>query len=131
MKIILVRGVPGSGKSTFAKNMFPDLKVVEADDYFYDANGVYTFNPKEIKNAHEDCLMRAEEELKKGNSVVVANTFTQLWEMDAYLNLAYRYDAEHVVYRLDGGFENVHGVPAEKVKQMKDRFQDYPGEIRV
>ena len=130
MKLILVRGIPGSGKSTFAKKNFPDLPVIEADDYFY-TDGEYKFNPSEIKKAHEDCKYRTEQELKKGNSVVVANSFTQLWEMDAYLDLAYKYDTELHVYRLEGNFQNIHGVPEEAVKRMKDRFEDYPGEIRV
>lgn len=130
MKLILVRGVPGSGKSTFAKKNFPDFPVIEADDYFYQ-DGEYKFDPSKISDAHKDCQYRTRKLLEAGRSVVVANTFTQLWEMDAYLDLAYKFDAELVVYRCKGNYTNVHGVPPEKVKQMQDRFQNYPGEIIV
>ncbi len=34
--LILLRGLPGSGKSTFAKTMWSELVVCEADDYFVD-----------------------------------------------------------------------------------------------
>lgn len=128
--LILVRGIPGSGKSTFARKNFPDLKVIEADDYFY-RDGEYKFNPEEISDAHKDCWFRTEQELKKGNSVVVANTFTQLWEMDKYLDLAYKYDTELKVFRCEGNFNNIHGVPEEVVELMKQRFENYPGEIKV
>ena len=48
-KLIILRGVPGSGKSTYAKNLIKYLTDVgftavsyEADTYFYDKDGNYT-----------------------------------------------------------------------------------------
>jgi adenylate kinase family enzyme len=38
--LILVRGVPGSGKSTYAKTLV-DWYAIEADQYFVRIDGVY------------------------------------------------------------------------------------------
>jgi uridine kinase len=56
--MIIVRGLPGSGKSTFAQETLeksPELVWVEADQFFTDSNGVYVFAPAKIKEAHTWC----------------------------------------------------------------------------
>jgi len=85
--IILVRGVSGSGKTTFA-NMISDI-VISADQFF-EKDGEYRFNPKHLGIAHEWCLQQAKAALieNPGKSVCVANTFTQMWEMAPYFDLA-------------------------------------------
>jgi hypothetical protein len=57
--------------------------------------------------------------------IVVSNTFTQEWEMQAYFDLAKQYDYRVVSLIVENrhGGENVHGVPADKVQAMRDRFQ--------
>jgi adenylate kinase family enzyme len=52
--IYIVRGCPGSGKSTFAKTL--GGIHIEADQYFVDADGNYNFDGSKIKNAHAWCL---------------------------------------------------------------------------
>jgi len=57
MKLILVRGVSGSGKTTYAKKLInddPSLSHYEADMFFY-TNGSYNFNPFKLKDAHAWC----------------------------------------------------------------------------
>ena len=79
-ELILIRGVSGSGKSTFAElvarlacQMHDHLKykeihnmakswwekinqvTVSADDYFTDTNGNYDFNPADLPKAHAYC----------------------------------------------------------------------------
>ena len=57
--------------------------------------------------------------------IVVSNTFTMEWELEAYYKLAEQYD--YTVFSLimenrHGGV-NLHGVPDDKLKQMKERFE--------
>jgi hypothetical protein len=55
----------------------------------------------------------------------VSNTFTQEWEMENYYELAKQYDYQVfslVVENRHGGI-NEHGVPADKLEQMKNRFE--------
>jgi len=53
IKLTLIRGLPGSGKSTLARKL--DAIHIEADQFFIQQNGVYLFNPKKLKAAHEWC----------------------------------------------------------------------------
>lgn len=127
-QLILIRGVPGSGKSTLAKKLVHELPCnvvlnIEADAFFIDNQGNYKFDPTRIKDAHSWCQAETEHALKHGASVIVSNTFTQLWEMQPYFEMAEKYGAEVVVYLCQGNFKNVHGVPDAKVKQMRDRFE--------
>ena len=57
--------------------------------------------------------------------IVVSNTFTQEWEMDAYYNLAkqYGYQVHSVVVENRHGGVNTHCVPEDKLEVMKNRFE--------
>jgi predicted kinase len=138
-KLYIIRGAPGSGKSTHAKKLL-DCDVMEADSFFIQKDGGYFFNGQLLKRAHDWCqeitrswLAQALEICDTGfkTDFGVANTFTRVWEMQPYLDMAEKYGYEVVVHRCTGEFENVHGVPLEKVKQMRERMEDYPGEILI
>ncbi len=121
-KLILVRGLPGSGKSTFARELSgAGYKHVEADMFHIDpVTGKYDFIPQHVRAAHEWCQAVTRMTLADGVNVVVSNTFTQLWEMEPY----FRMGAERVtIVECTGHYGNVHGVPADKVDQMRARWQ--------
>ena len=122
--LILLRGLPGAGKSTVAK-MFPDARNFEADMYFIAPDGTYTFDPSRIKDAHEWCRRNVENTMSFGKDVVVSNTFTQEWEMKAYYELAEKYEYQVVSLIVENrhGGKNIHGVPDDKLEIMKNRFE--------
>jgi len=127
-ELILLRGLPGSGKSTLAKMLVGDKDYChkEADQYFMDREGNYNFKPSKIKDAHAWCKMEIEFVMKYEHSpVVVSNTFTQEWEMDAYYELAakYGYRVHSLIVENRHNGVNEHGVPEDKLEQMKDRFE--------
>jgi predicted kinase len=127
--LILCRGVSGAGKTTFAKTL--GGIHIEADQYFIDGEGNYKFDGSKIKLAHEYCRAQTEAWMQtKGDQVntdkiVVSNTFTQLWEMEPYFEMAKRhgYKVFSIVVENRHGGTNVHEVPEEKVEQMKNRFE--------
>jgi predicted kinase len=130
--LTLVRGVPGSGKSTFANFIWNDYAICEADKFFYDKDGNYNFDASKLKLAHVWCFnqVRTRMEDNKNNpqyypEIVVSNTFTQEWEMEQYFKLAeeYGYKVFSIIVENRHGGINQHGVPAEKLEQMKNRFQ--------
>ena len=53
MRLILVRGVPGSGKSTFAAKVFPGAFHVE-NDMFHVKDGEYRFDFNKQKDVSEN-----------------------------------------------------------------------------
>lgn len=134
MKLYLIRGISGSGKTTHAKKIIkenPDTYHVEADMYFHDEDGNYNFDPQKLKSAHAWCHNSTETALNFGSDVIVSNTFTQKWEIQPYIDLAEKYGAELIILKATGNYKNVHGVPEEGLKRMKDRWEDIPGEISV
>jgi len=127
-QLILLRGLPGSGKSTLAKMIVDRVSShKEADMFFVDRNGNYNFEPSKIKEAHKWCLYQVEFLMKEmqRSLIVVSNTFTQEWEMDAYYKLAeeYGYQVHSVVVENRHGGVNTHGVPEDKLEVMKNRFE--------
>jgi predicted kinase len=123
--LVLLRGLPGSGKSTAAK-LFNKAPHFEADDYFTDLYGRYSFDPSKIKDAHNWCRHSTMDAMKKGYPiVVVSNTFTQEWEMEAYYLLAEElgYMVVSMIVENRHGGKNVHGVPEDKLEIMKNRFE--------
>jgi predicted kinase len=124
-KLILVRGLPGSGKSTYAQGC--GTVHLEADMFFM-RDGSYNFDPNTISNAHSWCLSTAKKCMDAGMDVVVSNTFTQLWEMQKYID--YAEEVGHTLHVIScmGEYGNVHSVPAETLKKMKDRWELYEGE---
>jgi adenylate kinase family enzyme len=130
--LFLVRGLPGSGKTTFAEHIWSKHVVFEADKYFYDENGNYNFDGSKIKDAHAWCKEQVESRMKEYHEnkiyyseLVVSNTFTQEWEMEDYFKLAEKYQFKVVSLIVENrhGGKNVHGVPDDKLEIMKNRFE--------
>jgi len=134
-ELFLLRGLPGSGKSTLANCIGGTW--VEADQYFVNKEGMYQFDATKLKEAHKYCQARVEqamefysngEDIIKYTSfgkIVVANTFTQEWEMQPYYDLAekYGYRVYSLIVENRHSGINSHGVPEEKLVQMKNRFE--------
>jgi 50S ribosomal subunit-associated GTPase HflX len=59
------------------------------------------------------------------SKIVVSNTFTQEWEMEPYFELAktYGYKVFSIIIENRHKGTNVHGVPEDKLEQMKNRFE--------
>jgi predicted kinase len=118
-----VRGIPGSGKSTFAKTL--GGQHYEADMFFIDENREYNFDFTKIKDAHQWCQgMVKTDMILEYPKIVVSNTSTQEWEMEPYFNLAkeFGYSVFSVIVENRHGGINQHNVPEDKIEQMKNRF---------
>jgi predicted kinase len=122
-ELFLLRGLPGSGKSTLARSL--GGMHMEADKYFM-SNGKYEFDASQLRDAHNWCQNAVRVGMEtQGQKIVVSNTFTQEWEMDPYYKLAeqYGYRVYSLVVENRHMGVNQHGVPADKLEQMKNRFE--------
>ena len=122
-ELFLLRGLPGSGKSTLAESL--GGSHMEADKYFtYEGN--YEFDVTKLKDAHDWCQNAVRVFMEnKSKRVTVSNTFTQEWEMKPYFDLAEKhgYKVYSLVVENRHGGVNEHGVPEDKLKLMKKRFE--------
>ena len=150
--LIIVRGLPGAGKSTAASSF--GVPVREADQY----DGLYTYHEDGtvefhgmnmvdgvpmVSHAHTWCQSKVREDLgltvdcmgvqvqfETPPVAVVANTFVQGWEFTPYLEMAREAGARVVVIDCyDGGMDdatlaarNVHGVPEFAIARMRSNW---------
>ena len=121
--LYIVRGIPGSGKSTFAKTLGGSHH--ETDNFFI-VDGKYKFDGTKIKEAHNWCQNKVKTDMMIGREkIVVSNTFTQEWEMEPYFEMAkeFGYKTFSIVVENRHGGTNQHEVPEEVLTKMRERFE--------
>ncbi len=143
---IIMRGLPGSGKSYWAKEFAtayaqddnggqPDKQcsIFSTDHYFYN-EGAYQFNPKLLSRYHQLNLTAFIEAMAEGVSIVICdNTNLQHWEYQAYcaaaLALGYKVQVElvgqpkNLVHQQLCAQRNQHSVPLVSIKRMAANFE--------
>lgn len=131
-QLILIRGLPGSGKSRLAEMFkmfawgaggYQGTIHLEADQWFV-RNGVYQFRGNEIPLAHAWCQSQTKAHmLLNYNTIIVSNTFTTEAEKAPYLRMAQEHDYEVLEYLCLNKFPSVHNVPEPTIEKMRKRFQ--------
>lgn len=124
--LFIIRGLPGSGKSTFAKELINKsvnfIQHLEADMFFTADDGTYNFDAKKAHLAHQWCLMYTIACLERGQSVIVSNTFTTWKEIWPYLDYCIDNSIKVDIIDTNGEHKSIHGVPDEVIQRMKDRW---------
>lgn len=127
-KLTLIRGLPGSGKSTYASAV--QGLHFEADQFFEDLHGNYEYDINLIAVAHDWCFSNTVRALRCGYDCIVSNTFTKMWELDRYLDIPRKLpDVKLSVIEMKTQYKNIHGVPDDKLKQMAARWEEIPEEL--
>jgi tRNA uridine 5-carbamoylmethylation protein Kti12 len=137
-RLVVYRGLPGSGKSTSAKKLQESLiqqgetvAYYEADMYWMTETGEYLFDPNRLSDAHAWCRSKVREALHNCSTVIVANTNLTQKEMDLWQQIARSENAKMEVFHMKTMFGNIHGVPEETLEKMKAKEIDWPGEIVI
>jgi predicted kinase len=135
-RVVVIRGISGSGKSTYARTHYPGAPVCSADDYFIGEDGVYRFAPIKLGEAHRSCMRKFLDQIAAGtDTIVVDNTHTRVWEFSPYAAVADASGYQVTIVRMEtpykvAGERNVHGVPVDVVRGMEQRFEKTPRQWR-
>ena len=144
MRVVILRGLPGAGKSHYAKQRWalPDgswgATYCSADSYFVGPDGVYRWDAKLLGAAHAACLRKYTEAIVSGTDpwVVVDNTNTRLWECAPYHSLAVAFDREVEIVEVRAASpeiaqrRDIHQVGVEAHQNMALRFEPAPNNWR-
>jgi predicted kinase len=148
-KISVMRGIPGSGKSTYARRIQQEAnavhqqeqerffllrlalpcQIVSADQFFME-NGVYRFDPKKLGDAHRQCMRDFLNLVTQGcEHVIVDNTNLNVEDASPYVAVGEAMGYEVTVVQIHcppsvAAARNLHGVPAKRiVGDMTYRFE--------
>ena len=135
--LVVMRGLPGSGKTTLARRLVQLAGcgvVLSTDDYFYEkGRGQYMFRAEQLSEAHAYNQQRASEAVKNKNRlIIIDNTNTCSWEMKPYVELGLNnfYSVRILEAETDWRFKprllaqkNSHGVPRQTIEAMLERYE--------
>jgi len=126
-ELIILRGLPGSGKTTLASVLSEEgtYPVFSVDDYFTDENGHYEFRFQENHLAYKQCEEGVRTAMQQGApKIILHNTFTIEWEMEPYFKLASEHDYRLHVLTVENrhGSSNVHDIPEEHIERMRAKY---------
>jgi predicted kinase len=126
--LIILRGLPGAGKTTLAKVLAgAKWPVFSIDSYFTDpATGKYEFKFDENHLAYKQCENKTREAMKNGvEKIFIDNAFTLEWEIDPYFKLAseYGYTVHVTTVENRHGGKNSHNISEDQLKKMAEKYK--------
>lgn len=128
----IMRGVPGSGKSTVARQIANGASRVihSTDDYFY-SGGEFRFDRRRLSEYHDRNYEAFCHSLDAGEPVVICdNTNVRRWEFRRYEESAIK--AGYIVALVVmphpvasvAAQRTLHGVPVHIIQRMIDRWEN-------
>lgn len=121
--LIILRGIPSSGKSTLA-----DILKIKANccaNDYHVRDGIYNWENENQFKSHSWCIKKCELFMKRNIEIIsVSNTSTTEKELKPYFELVdkHGYNIFSLIVEKRHNNKNNHNVPDETIEKMINRF---------
>ena len=134
--LFLIRGLPGSGKSSIVKLLkekYTGKSVVcSSDDFWIQEDGSYKWCKEKLSEAHEWCQAKARDACKANTPVVIIDKtnvkrsewdfFVEVANLNSYTVVLVSPKTPWCLDAVELAKRNVHSVPVEAVEVKKKDF---------
>jgi len=117
-RLVLIRGLPGTGKTTLAQSYKAQGYEHFEADKFFEVEGDYSFDPDKLDEAHAWCLKQTYDSLSCGAHVVVANVFASVEDIKPYTKLGFEYQ----IIEATGRGKSIHPIPITALRRMRSMW---------
>ena len=114
-QLVIIRGCPGSGKTTYAREHYPSYKCFAADDFF-EKNGKYIFNPRLLS----ENVINGNNCVTKSNSLPQEQTRQQLLTIEDALTILGEKNKEY-----NHCFKQIFSLEVNKKYKGNTPLKDY------
>ena len=125
--LIIIRGLPGSGKTTLAKTLSDNIyPIYSEDDHYHKEDGSYEWSKDKEVDAKISCWDSVIDCLQQGIAkVFVTNVFLTQKDIEPYLNIAndLGYRCHVLIAQNTHGSQSIHNVKPEDFEEMKKKFE--------
>lgn len=132
-KLIILRGLPGSGKSQTAEKLV-GRGIIHSTDSFHMKNGKYVFDVENLEIYHYLNLIASIRSMKKGISpVIIDNTNIVAAHCELYVKAGKMYGYEIIIIEPSAPWafdveelekRNTHGAPRETIIGMLEQYEE-------
>jgi hypothetical protein len=135
-KLIVMRGLPWTGKSYTAKERAGDTGVIySTDEYWYkirhpDKPDEYSFNPRYLADAHKWNQLRTQKSVEEGHPlIIIDNTNTVAAECHPYVFYAHCQDYEiEIAEPTSDRWKEISALLADR-KEKKKELREWAGKL--